>query len=127
MLPGFMLAGIVVVVLLLKFDPNQAGNPLPPCPSRWLTGIYCPGCGATRALHALLHGDIGKAISMNVVFVLALPVVVLLVLNHVAKLPARLVTIAGFFSDARPWAWVLICFAILRNLPWVPFSWLAPG
>lgn len=127
LLPGFILAFLLIGVLLWFVDPNQSGNPLPQCPFNWLTGLYCPGCGATRALHALLHGDLGKAFSMNPVFVLALPVVVLLIMHHVTKLPARLLKIAIFFSDARPWAWLLIGFAILRNLPWYPFSLLAPG
>lgn len=126
-LPVFVLAFLLVAVLLWKFDPNLTGNPLPPCPFHWLTGLYCPGCGATRALHALVHGDLGRAFSMNPVFVLALPVVVLMVMHHVAKLPARLVPVAKFCSDARPWAWLLIGFAVLRNLPWYPFSLLAPG
>lgn len=127
LVPGFILALAVVVVLLWQFDPNISGNPLPPCPSRWLTGLYCPGCGATRALHALLHGDIEKAFSMNVVFVLALPVVILLILQQAGMLPAGLQKTTRIFSDARPWAWLLIGFAILRNLPWYPFSLLAPG
>ena len=127
LLPGFALAMVFVVALLWQFDPNQAGNPLPPCPSRWLTGLHCPGCGATRALHALLHGDIEKALSMNVVFVMALPIVILLILQQANLLAARLQKTARFFSDARPWAWLLISFAVLRNLPWYPFSLLAPG
>jgi len=127
LLPGFILASLVVVLLLWQFDPNQNGNPLPPCPSRWLTGLYCPGCGATRALHALLHGDIEKAFSMNVVFVTALPIVLLLILQQANVLPGGLQKTARFFSDARPWAWLLISFAVLRNLPWYPFSLLAPG
>ena len=127
LLPGFILVSLVVVVLLWQFDPNQNGSPLPPCPSRWLTGLYCPGCGATRALHALLHGDIEKAFSMNVVFVMALPVVILLILQQANVLPAGLNKTARLFSDARPWAWLLISFAVLRNLPWYPFSLLAPG
>jgi hypothetical protein len=127
LLPGFILAFITVVILLLQFDPNKVGNPLPPCPFHWLTGLYCPGCGATRALHALLHGNFQKAFSMNIVFVFALPVVLLLVLKQVIKLPTSLLKPANFFSDARPWAWLLISFAVLRNLPWYPFNLLAPG
>ncbi len=127
LLPGFILAFVAVGVVLWYVDPNQVGNPLPPCPSYWLTGLYCPGCGATRALHALLHGDIEKALSMNPVFVLALPIVLLLIFHHATKLPARLIVMANFFSDARPWACLLIGFAVLRNLPWYPFSLLAPG
>lgn len=124
---GFILAMVIVGVLLWFFDPNQAGNPLPPCPSHWLTGLYCPGCGATRALHALLHGDLEKAFSMNPVFVMALPVVVLLIFHQLTKLPEKLIVLANFFGDARPWAYVLISYAVLRNLPWYPFNLLAPG
>ncbi len=31
------------------------------CPFRFLTGISCPGCGMTRALLALLRGDLAAA------------------------------------------------------------------
>ena len=36
-----------------------------PCPILSLTGLQCPGCGSTRALYSLLHGDPVKAFSMN--------------------------------------------------------------
>ena len=51
--------------LLRTFDPNVAGSPFPPCLFRLLTGHYCIGCGLTRALHALVHGDLPRALSMN--------------------------------------------------------------
>lgn len=127
LLPGFILAFAAIATLLLFVDPNKVGNPLPPCPFHWLTGLYCPGCGATRALHALLHGNLEKAFSMNPVFVLALPVVLLMLLRQITSLPMRLDKVAAFFGDARPWACLLIGFAVLRNLPWYPFSLLAPG
>lgn len=46
-------------------------------PRCWLhqsTGLLCPGCGATRALHALLHGDLRTAWSLNPLVVALLPV-----------------------------------------------------
>ena len=33
-----------------------------PCLFRSLTGLYCPGCGGTRAAKFLLHGDICKSL-----------------------------------------------------------------
>lgn len=33
-----------------------------PCLFRCVTGLYCPGCGGTRALGYLLHGHIGKSL-----------------------------------------------------------------
>jgi hypothetical protein len=127
LLLAFISAIGFAVILLLQFDPNQAGSPLPPCPFHWLTGLYCPGCGATRALHALLHGDVEKAFSMNPVFVIIFPVLVLLIMDRIIKLPAGMARFTEFFSDARPWAWLLIGYAVLRNLPWYPFNLLAPG
>lgn len=31
---------------------------MPPCVFRTLTGFYCPGCGGTRAVLELLHGNL---------------------------------------------------------------------
>ena len=114
-------------VLLWFVDPHQAGNPLPPCPSRWLTGLFCPGCGSTRALHALLHGDLPGALAMNPLLVLSLPVVAVLALEWLRLLPAKLAPVALRIGNARAWAVVLIAYGVLRNLPWPPFAWLAPG
>lgn len=33
-----------------------------PCLFRSVTGLYCPGCGGTRALKYLLRGDIGRSL-----------------------------------------------------------------
>ena len=35
------------------------------CPIRLVTGVSCAGCGMTRALHALAHGEVLRAFSMN--------------------------------------------------------------
>lgn len=38
-----------------------------------LTGLKCPGCGSQRALHALLHLNIGEAFRYNAMLVVAVP------------------------------------------------------
>ena len=53
-------------------DPHEPGT-YPPCPTRALLGLLCPGCGTLRATHALLHGDLAGAWSANPLFILALP------------------------------------------------------
>ena len=45
---------------------------LPPCPLRTLAGIACPGCGATRAVTALVAADPLRALAFNPFVVLAL-------------------------------------------------------
>src|ERR1022692_1618722 len=46
---------------------------LPRCPLYTTTGIYCPGCGSTRALHELLRGHWLAALQLNALFTLSLP------------------------------------------------------
>ena len=40
------------------------------CPFRLLTDIPCPGCGLTRGIVALLHGEITKSITYHILSIL---------------------------------------------------------
>ncbi|MDR4007522.1 MAG: DUF2752 domain-containing protein, partial [Ruminococcus sp.] len=51
---------------------------LPPCYIHQFTGLYCPGCGATRAVYALVHGDILLSLRQNAF--LAVGIVIVLIL-----------------------------------------------
>jgi hypothetical protein len=49
---------------MARFVPAVARF-VPACPFHALTGLPCPGCGATRALVALAQGDVVRAIGWN--------------------------------------------------------------
>ncbi len=114
------------LVVLYRYEPG--GLLYPGCWFHALTGLHCPGCGATRALHALLHGEFAKAADLNALFVLLAPAVLvwsLFVLYRALRynrisppaIPGRVLTSTVVAA---------VTFAVLRNLPLVPFSLLAP-
>jgi len=63
------LAGAVV---LYRFPPEQYDF-YPQCPIFRYLHVYCPGCGATRALAALLHLRIAEALHYNALVVFFVP------------------------------------------------------
>jgi len=100
---------------------------LPPCPFHACTGLYCPGCGSTRALYSLMHGDLPQAMAMNPLLVVALPVVLLMCLHVAGFRPRALDPVVRVLANPRLWLVVLLGFGVLRNLPFAPFAWLAPN
>jgi hypothetical protein len=60
------------IAILFRYPPEQFTF-YPPCPVYTLFHIQCPGCGATRALAALLHGHLSEAMHDNALFTLAFP------------------------------------------------------
>ncbi|MEA4890867.1 MAG: DUF2752 domain-containing protein [Clostridiaceae bacterium] len=121
------LAAVGILVLLWS-DPIH-GPGLLPCFFHGLTGLYCIGCGATRALAALLHGDLAAALSYNLFMMIWLPWPAYALLGEwLRALAGR--RIIPPIKDTRPLLWALlvsaILFFILRNLPWYPWNWLAP-
>jgi len=112
-------------------DPSQHAV-YPQCLLYNMTGIYCAGCGATRALHALLHGRVLAALHDNALFVAALPLLIYVVGTYAVDAwrrnawpevyvnPRRVI-----WSGAAGFA-ILVAFMVLRNLPGAPFEWLRP-
>lgn len=115
--------GVVGAVCFLR---PQTTPLLPPCPLYALTGLYCPGCGSTRLLYNLVHGHPLLAVAQNPLAMLALPFL-LYGLARQLLTPSR-----PLFSALSPraiWAIALVALAygVLRNLPFAPFCYLAPG
>jgi hypothetical protein len=112
--------------VLWWLDPATTEG-LPACPWWSLTGTHCPGCGSTRALHQLLHGNPLRALGHNPLLVLTLPCVGYWVARYL---------LAGWrieLPELRPRAGAIYAFAgavvlfwILRNLPGEPWVHLAP-
>lgn len=125
-------AAIVCVVaigitVLYFFDPARPGV-YPTCLFNALTGLYCPGCGSLRALHQLLHLNLAAALRLNPVLVFTMPFLGYAFVSRVfVGLRGR--ALPGVFIPAI-WIWalfaVVLAFWILRNVPFPPFSSLAP-
>jgi hypothetical protein len=64
------LAGGLAVVYW--FSPTEYSF-FPRCPVYFITHWLCPGCGSTRALHALLHLELRSALHYNALFTLLAP------------------------------------------------------
>lgn len=57
----FFITGITALIIkgiAVRYNINM----LTECQFRHLTGLYCPGCGGTRAFIYLIHGNIPKSI-----------------------------------------------------------------
>lgn len=57
--------GVVVGLTALYWIDPSIHSLFPPCVFHALTGLLCPGCGLTRAVHESLHGNVHAAISFN--------------------------------------------------------------
>jgi hypothetical protein len=120
---GLLLAGCVGLAVV---DPTD-GPPL--CPFKALTGLDCPGCGGTRAAHQLFTGQLGAAVDLNLLAVLAFPFVLwALFVSLTAMLGGPRWRSISLSSQWTKVALVAVAaFWILRNLSFAPFSWLGTG
>ncbi|MDN5765062.1 MAG: DUF2752 domain-containing protein [Humibacillus sp.] len=118
--------GVGGCVFVALNDPTTAGGLVPPCPTKTLFGITCPGCGTARMLFCLLHGDVVSAAHYNALALLALP---LLLWSYFAWVWSR--------ARRRPlprwqdWRWspalaagLLALWFVARMLPMEPFATL---
>jgi len=108
---------------LFIFEPGKTGF-FPACPFRTLTGFTCPGCGSTRGLHRLLHGDVIGAFEFNPLLVLSLPFLIYAFLRY-SNATMRGRPIKRHQLNAKYiWALfvVIVSFWIFRNTPFYPFK-----
>jgi Protein of unknown function (DUF2752) len=122
---GVGVAGLIGAGYVATVDPNVAGH-YPTCPFLALTGLYCPGCGALRVVHALGHGDLMTALASNPFAVVALGYITVTWLLWLVR------SVTGRRSRwlAPPWVLygvlaAILAFWVLRNVP--GWTWLSPS
>ncbi len=116
--------GLGMAYALLSNPTHSDPDARPSCVLKLLTGLDCPGCGGTRALWYVLHGDLPAAARHHFLFVFALPFLAYLFVSWAGnqafgwRLPALRLSpkvLGGFLV-----AW--LAFSVARNLPWAPFT-----
>ncbi len=122
-----LVSGILVLVFVYRYF-NPLDLLFPQCPVYKISGMYCPGCGSQRALHAFLNGNLASAFRQNL----------LATLCYFAFLAEMLLMLAGRLKW-RPSIWLkqtryaaliilvaVLAFTFFRNIPIYPFTKLAP-
>lgn len=111
-------AALAAATGLWWIDPAAAGV-FGPCPFLWITGLLCAGCGAMRAAHALLHGQVAQAIAFNPLVTVTVPAIVAGLLNDAlhAIRGRRLAAPRAAAVFGRALVVILVSFTIARNLP----------
>ncbi len=115
---GCAILGAAALAALV--DPDAPGIHLPACPLYQMTGLWCPGCGMTRATHALLRGDIPAAFGFNLFFPVFLGAIVVGWSAWMRRALGR----APLLAMAKLPIWMpialgatLIAFGVVRNVP----------
>jgi hypothetical protein len=120
--------GIAACTYVALVDPStQASAVYPRCTFKEITGLDCPGCGLTRAMHALLTGHPLTALDHNIFVLLIVPIALYMYVKWFSR------SLFGYELPSIPskrWmpytlAPALAAFWILRNIPWGPLPWLA--
>jgi hypothetical protein len=120
--------GVVALGYVAASDPVHHQTLVPPCPFHAATGLWCPGCGLTRATHALLHGHVMTALGYNVLTPLLFGLIAWSWLGRMARALGRPIPEPAAVPK-KVWIGVIIAvalFGVARNIPVAPLSALAP-
>ena len=114
-------------VALFFLNPSEHSF-FPKCALYMATGFSCPGCGSTRALYQLTHGDVLEAMRLNpglmALITLGITDYVRFVVSVIRGNPFQ--TLFGRLKLLGALMGVMLVYGVIRNLPWPMFESLAP-
>lgn len=118
---GILIIFILILLLMWNFNIRI------PCIFYELSGLYCPGCGMTRATLSLLQLDFYQAIRFNIFSIIVIPFIAF---YTIVEIYSYIANKSNFIDKKIPAIiWVifiglLLLYGVLRNIP--QFSYLAP-
>jgi len=112
---------VVLVLVFAAYQLRQDGGAgwMPGCFFRKVTSLECPGCGMTRATHALLNGRFMEAFRLNPVGIILFPLAMLgIAIEVLAWVRGKTVFTRLSFGrwGATIFAGVMIVWWVVRNL-----------
>ena len=128
----FLLFGIPLTIIgggvaLFFLNPSEHSF-FPKCALYMATGFSCPGCGSTRALYQLTHGDVLEAMRLNpglmALITLGITDYVRFVVSVIRGKPFQ--TLFGRLKLLGALMGVMLVYGVIRNLPLPLFESLAP-
>ena len=130
---GYLLGVIPIFFVAIYYynhDPEAAKGEgfFPRCYFHLATGLHCPGCGSQRATHDLLHLRIGQALQHNVMIVI---LAILLISKAYAMVSKKYAPNYYYNLGHKSYFTygilvIVFLYWILRNIPYEPFTYLAP-
>ncbi len=127
-----ILIGVPLVLIgggtaLFFLNPSEHSF-FPKCSLYVATGFFCPGCGSTRALFHLTHGNVLEALRLNpglmALITLGLTDYIRFVVSVIRGNPFQ--TLFGRLKLLGALMGVMLVYGVIRNLPWPLFESLAP-
>lgn len=121
------LAMIVGAFLIFWFEPT-AETFFPACPIYKVSGFACPGCGMTRAFHAILQGDVAGAFRFNIFMPLMFGILAFIFVSMaVHSIGGRRLRLPSIPAGITVACFVLMMiYGVVRNIPVYPFNILFP-
>lgn len=125
---GLLILGIGLAFLYFFVNPNNVDF-FPKCPLYVTTGIYCPGCGSQRATHQLLQLNFIGVLQQNVLYFFGLFILGYHLTIEGLNLFLKKNVYNYLYHPKTPIVIlvIIIVYWILRNIPYYPFSILAPN
>lgn len=114
------------LVFLYFFHPSFCEF-MPRCPFYFLTGMYCPGCGSTRAIHYCLNGNISESVRHHPLLLPFFVVIIFLYIKRGYELfSGKIISFRFELLMSKIILFIFIIFFVVRNIPIDYWAWLRP-